>query len=112
MKQTSEKPINMTHRERVLAAVNHQPVDKFPTDIWAVPELWEKLERHFDTEDRIKIYDYLEIDGIVGISPEYVGPESKKEEEYYENEWGFGYSLQAYQGALAIELNKSLRNLP
>ena len=92
----STKPMN--HRDRILAAVNHQPVDEFPTDIWAVPELWAKLEQHFDTQDRMEIYDHLGIDGIMFIGPEYIGPEPKKEEVYFENEWGFGYSLQEYQG--------------
>lgn len=88
----------MTHRERVLAAVNHQPLDQFPTDIWAVPEVWEKLQAHFETKDTLEIYDYLGIDGILGIAPKYIGPELKKEDHYFENEWGFGYSLQQYQG--------------
>ncbi|MEN8241612.1 MAG: hypothetical protein ABFS17_06805 [Chloroflexota bacterium] len=37
----------MSHRERMLAAVNHQPIDEFRTDIKAVPAMWEKLEAHF-----------------------------------------------------------------
>ena len=92
------KQARMTHRERVLAAVNHKPVDEFPTDIWAVPEMWTKLEQHFGTKDHIKIYDELNIDGIMWIGPEYIGPPTRKEDTYFENEWGFGYSLQDYQG--------------
>jgi uroporphyrinogen decarboxylase len=88
----------MTHKERVLAAVNHQPVDKSPTDIWAVPEIWNKLEAHFDTQDRIEIYDQLGIDGVIWIDPKYIGPPTKKEDGYCENEWGFGCNLQNYQG--------------
>ena len=49
----------MTHRERVLAAVNHQPLDQFPTDIWAVPEVWKKLKAHFAPKDQLEIYDHL-----------------------------------------------------
>ena len=29
----------MTSRERVLAAINHQPTDRVPTDYWGVPEM-------------------------------------------------------------------------
>ena len=68
----------MTHRERVLAAVNHQPLDQFPTDIWAVPEVWKKLQTHFETKDNLEIYDHLGIDGIMGIGPQYIGPEPQK----------------------------------
>ena len=32
----------------------------------------------------------------MGIGPAYIGPELKKEDDYFENEWGFGYSRQVY----------------
>ena len=86
----------MTHRQRILAALNHQPVDRFPTDIWAVPEVWQKLYAHFNTNDPMKVFEHLNIDGIIGIAPEYIGPPAKKEADYYEDEWGMGYSRQAY----------------
>lgn len=87
----------MTPRERVLAAVNHQPLDRFPTDIWAVPEIWKKLQAYFQVRNNLEVYDHLGIDGIMGIAPEYIGPPTKTEEAYYENEWGFGYRLQKYE---------------
>ncbi len=37
----------MSARERILAAVRHQPVDRVPTDNWATDEVWEKLRKHF-----------------------------------------------------------------
>jgi hypothetical protein len=37
---------NMNQRERMLAAKKHQPVDRLPTDIWATPEVWEKLQKN------------------------------------------------------------------
>lgn len=97
MTNSTTKTPSLTHRERVLAAVNHQPLDQFPTDIWAVPEVWKKLQTHFETKDNLEIYDHLGIDGIMGIGPQYIGPEPKKEDRYFENEWGFGYSLQVYE---------------
>ena len=33
----------MNSRERILAAIHHQPVDRVPTDIWATVEVQEKL---------------------------------------------------------------------
>ena len=37
----------MNARERMLAAINRQPVDRIPTDIWATPEVWAMLRDHF-----------------------------------------------------------------
>ena len=78
----------MNHRERILAAIHHQPLDRIPTDIWATPEVWEKLFTHFlidagqasaaqrasiagnrvwPLEATLELYDRLDIDGILGI---------------------------------------------
>ena len=57
----------MNHRERILAAIHHQPLDWFPTDIWATPEVWDKLCQYFTTTDRMVVYECLGIDGIFGI---------------------------------------------
>ena len=37
----------MNHRERILAAIRHQPLDRVPTDMWATPEVLHKLFAHF-----------------------------------------------------------------
>lgn len=97
------RPSLMTPRERILAAVDHKLVDQFPTDIWATPEVWEKLKKHFKTEDTIEIYDRLGIDGIIGIGPTYKGPPLRKEDDYFENEWGMGYSRQIYETGTYFE---------
>jgi uroporphyrinogen decarboxylase len=62
----------MNSRERILAALNHQPVDRVPTDIWATPEVWDKLQAPFG--DRDEIYRALHIDGIADVRPTYIGP--------------------------------------
>ena len=64
----------MNHRERILAAFHHQPVDRIPTDIWATDEVWDSLRAHFGLSDNLGVYDALDIDGIMGISPPYIGP--------------------------------------
>ncbi|HEX9019020.1 MAG TPA: uroporphyrinogen decarboxylase family protein [Anaerolineaceae bacterium] len=86
----------MTPRERILAAMRHQPVDRLPTDIWATPEIWARLEAHFHTTDRIAILEALGIDGLVGISPEYIGPALRQEDGIHYDEWGMGYRNQEY----------------
>ena len=85
----------MTPRERILAAVNHQAVDKIPTDMWATVEAQELLFDHFgitfgkDTrtdnigllggylsrgvDALIELWDRLGVDGIIDIRPPYTG---------------------------------------
>ena len=62
----------MTSRERILAAINHQPVDRIPTDIWATPEVWQKLRAHFG--EGTDILAALHLDGMGGVGAEYIGP--------------------------------------
>lgn len=56
----------------MLAAINRQPVDRIPTDIWATGEVWAKLRRHFG--EQANIAKELHIDGFASVWPEYVGP--------------------------------------
>ncbi len=103
----SEKEIQMTHRERILAAINHQPVDRFPTDIWAVPEVWDMLHIHFGTKDNIEIYDHLGIDGIIEIRPKYIGPTLPHEVDGgFKKDfqaWGLQFKEQKYPGGVYWE---------
>jgi uroporphyrinogen decarboxylase len=64
--------IILNSRERILAAVNHQPVDRIPTDIWATPEIWEKLRALYGNDD--SIMTELHIDGLAGVDAKYIGP--------------------------------------
>ena len=62
----------MNSRERMLAAMNRQPVDRVPTDIWATPEVWAKLRRHFG--EGADVPAELHIDGMGYVDAKYVGP--------------------------------------
>jgi uroporphyrinogen decarboxylase len=62
----------MNSRERILAAINHIPLDRVPTDIWATGEVMAKLKAHFGDEADIKAL--LHIDGFGGVGPKYIGP--------------------------------------
>jgi uroporphyrinogen decarboxylase len=86
----------MNHRERIQAAICHQPVDRIPTDIWATDEVWDKLRHHFGVSDNKAVYDALDVDGIIGIAPPYIGPPLRVDGDYHENEWGMGYRSQVY----------------
>jgi len=86
----------LDRRQRVLAAIRHQPVDRLPTDIWATEEVWAKLAVHFGVESKIDLYDKLGIDGIFGIAPPFIGPEPLKGDDYWEDAWHMGYRKQVY----------------
>ena len=64
--------MDVNSRERMLAVINHETPDRVPTDIWATPEVWNKLTEHFgqDTD----IHALLHIDGMATVEPEYSGP--------------------------------------
>ena len=115
----------MEHRERILAAIRHEPVDRVPTDMWATVEVQEKLFGAFQinsiprtppdaaslTGDRLsrgveatlELFDKLDIDGIINIKPPYVGPPLREQGSYSENEWGMGWRDQQYDGGLYRE---------
>jgi len=59
-------------RERMLAAIHHEPCDRVPTDIWAVPEISDKLRVRFGADADVSAL--LHIDGMAGVQPKYVGP--------------------------------------
>ena len=62
----------MDSRERVLAAFNHERLDRVPTDIWATPEVWDRLKACFSGEADVRAK--LHIDGVASVEPSYVGP--------------------------------------
>jgi uroporphyrinogen decarboxylase len=88
--------MELSHRDRILGAIRHQPVDRLPTDIWATPEVMQRLYTHFKVDNNTDLFDCLGIDGIFGIAPPYIGPEHPAEEGYRVDEWGMGYRMQVY----------------
>jgi len=53
-------------RERVWAAITHQPVDRIPCDYWGTPEIARGLLEYFGTEDWSMVAEQFRLDGIVG----------------------------------------------
>lgn len=86
----------MNRRDRVLAAISHQPLDRIPTDIWYTPETRQKLLAYFGVDHDTDLYDRMDIDGIVNIAPPYIGPPLRREGDAWFNEWGMGYRPQDY----------------
>jgi len=92
----------MNSKERVLAAIDRQPVDRIPTDIWATGEVWAKLREHFG--ESVDIGEALHIDGFAGVGPKYVGPplpEVSNGETV--NFWGMRTQRMAYEGGVYDE---------
>jgi len=61
-------------RDRILAAINHEVLDRIPTDYWGTDEVTDMLCRHLGCEGRLEMYDRLRIDGIIGVAPPYIAP--------------------------------------
>jgi len=57
----------MTPRERILAAINHQPTDRVPLDYWGVNEITQKLYKHFEVGDMVGLSKALDLDKIMGV---------------------------------------------
>jgi uroporphyrinogen decarboxylase len=94
----------MNHRERIMAAIDGQPLDRFPTDIWCVQEVRERLLAYCGTEEWSHVLDALDIDGIINLRPPYIGPELPDlGPEYRQDEWGFVTRQQAYADGIYWE---------
>ena len=115
----------MTPRERVLGAINHEKIDKLPSDMWVTPEVMEALLDHFgidpgDDADQgivtfnggkvpaspkaiLALWDELHVDGILNVAPPYIGPEHEERNGILYNEWGFGYEKQRYGSGTYLE---------
>ena len=61
--------MTMAARQRILAALNHEPPDRTPTDGWFHPEVMAKLKQHFGTDDRPTVLKALGIEGWASLTP-------------------------------------------
>jgi len=87
----------MNHYERVLAAIEQRAIDRFPTDIWCVQEVRERLLAYCGAEEWSAVLDALDIDGIIHLAPPYIGPQPPDlGEALRQDEWGFVSRRQDY----------------
>jgi uroporphyrinogen decarboxylase len=61
----------MTPRERVLAILNREPVDRIPVDLWHTPEIVDLLIRHTGAGDDFEMWQRLNLDKIVWVFMDY-----------------------------------------
>lgn len=78
----------MTSRERIMAVINHQSVDRIPLDYWGTSEMNMKLMRFFGVSEEKMLWDKLGIDKIINVAPEYIGPEIDKADDPAWGYWG------------------------
>ena len=89
----------MTPRERYLACIEHRRPDRVPVSGSFRSEVWEVLERHFETKDRGAISETLGMDGRgvgMGLAVDFVersvgtswGPMIPHSDGTFESEWG------------------------
>lgn len=61
----------MTPKERVLATLNRQTVDRLPVDLWHTPEVGQMLRDHCGVSDDLEMYKALGLDKIVWVFVDY-----------------------------------------
>jgi len=86
-------------RDRILAAINHELLDRIPTDYWGTDEVTDTLCRHFGCHGRLEMYQRLGIDGIISLAPPYIGPplpDCDGGAFYRLQAWGMRFKPQAY----------------
>jgi uroporphyrinogen decarboxylase len=54
--------MTLTHRERVLIALDHREPDRVPWDLWATPEVMDRLRTHFNLPDEESVLRRLDVD--------------------------------------------------
>ena len=57
----------MNARERVVAILKRQPVDRIPVDLWHTPEVLASLKDHFAVQDDLDLYRTMKLDKIVWV---------------------------------------------
>lgn len=61
----------MSPKQRVLATLNRQPVDRLPVEIWHTPEISATPRKHFGLQDDFAMWKALDIDKIMWDSMDY-----------------------------------------
>lgn len=99
--------MRMTSKERVLAALDRRPVDRFPADYWGTDEMTAKLLRHFGVESQLDLWPRLHVDKIINVAPQYVGPPLVDTTDLQVDIWGVHRAPQSYAGGVYQEIRRS-----
>ncbi|GAH83227.1 unnamed protein product, partial [marine sediment metagenome] len=86
----------MTHRDRVLTALDKRPPDCVPWDYWATSEITEELCRHFGVANQEALLRELEVDLRYWTGPSYVGQDMRAYPDgSVEDLWGVRRQLKS-----------------
>lgn len=77
----------MTHKERVLNALNHKKTDRVPFMYRDVPEVRSRLKRDLNVDTDEELFQYLDID-FRWVEPEYIGPALEMPNGNRKDIWG------------------------
>ncbi len=80
----------MTSHERILAAIDHKPIDRLPMDYWGTYETTAKLMKALGAKTHIELWHMLDLDKIIGVSSRYTGPQLKHDDALSYDYWGTG----------------------
>ncbi len=61
----------MNPKERILATLKHESVDRLPVDIWYTAEVLDSLKRHYGLDDELSIWKAMGVDKIVWVFMDY-----------------------------------------
>ena len=102
----------MTHKERLLTALNHEEPDRVPICAWYTPEAEKRLLRHLGVDSE-RTETYKAAGGVVPILMEHdfliswVGPCTgyyARPDREYTDEWGIGWKWFDYQFGAFTEM--------
>lgn len=119
---------SMTHRQRVLAALNHQEPDRVPIDLGTggntspVPELYVRLAQHFHVDGPVQLIPHImrlaSVDERIlqaldiDTRPIYMNPVTQgirpcSEPDAYYDEWGVKWKENHVDGVIYREVAES-----
>ena len=65
--------MTLTHRQRVLTTLDHEEPDRVPWDLWAAPEVMQRLREHLDVDDDEAVLRHFDVDLRTIRGPSYAG---------------------------------------
>lgn len=74
----------MNSRERVLAVLAGEPIDRFPVDLWYTGEVYEALAKHLGVDDESALWRALGLDKVAWV----VIPYKENDESAGRTPWG------------------------
>lgn len=87
----------MTPRERILAAIRHEELDRVPMDYWGTPEATAKIMKGIGANTEEDFIRILHLDKIRSVSPVYTGPALFSEGDLKTDIWGIVTKKVSYR---------------